>query len=63
MEERGISGGEILNALQHGVLSTNQCVAGTWRYLARRNDVEVCFAFGVDDHGNMLIIVTVIRKD
>lgn len=63
MEERGITGGEILNALRSGRLVTDQWVAGSWRYLARKNDVEVCFAFDLDEDGNVLVIVTVIRKD
>lgn len=63
MAERSITGGEILNALESGALSTDQCVAGVWRYLARKNDVEVCFCFDTDEDGNVLIVVTVIRKD
>jgi hypothetical protein len=63
MAERDITGGEILAALRGGSLRTDQCVAGTWRYLARKNDVEVCFCFEVDEDGNALIIVTVMRKD
>jgi hypothetical protein len=62
MEERDVTGAEIISALTSGALSTDQCVTGVWRYLARRNDVEVCFAFGIDERGNTLIIVTVIRK-
>lgn len=63
MAERNITGGQILAALSRGSLRTDQCVAGRWRYLARKNDVEVCFTFDVDDEGNLLIIVTVMRKD
>lgn len=62
MAERRITGMEIESALRSGALQTDQCAAGKWRYLARRNDVEVCFTFDVDDEGNMLIIVTVMRK-
>jgi hypothetical protein len=63
MEERNITGGEILTALRRGVLRTDSCVAGKWRYLARRSDVEVCFTFDIDDDGNLLVLVTVIRRD
>jgi hypothetical protein len=59
MAERQITGGMILAALR-GSLRTDQCVAGKWRYLARKNDVEVCFTFDVDEDGNLL--VTVMRK-
>jgi len=41
MAERQITGGMILAGLR-GSLRTDQCVAGRWRYLARKNDVEVC---------------------
>jgi len=61
MAERQITGGMILAALR-GSLRTDQCVAGKWRYLARKNDVEVCFTFDVDEDGNLLVIVTVMRK-
>jgi hypothetical protein len=61
MAERQITGGMILAALR-GSLRTDQCVAGTWRYLARKNGVEVCFTFDVDEDGNLLVIVTVMRK-
>lgn len=40
MEERNITGGEILAALRSGVLCTDSRVAGKWRYLARKNEVE-----------------------
>lgn len=63
MEERHITGGEIIAALVRGGLRTDSCVAGKWRYLARKRDVEVCFTFDIDDEGNLLVIVTVIRKD
>src|SRR4051812_29646505 len=63
MAERNVTGGEILAALRNGALRTDQCVQGTWRYLARKNDVEVCFMFDTDEEGNMLIIITVMRKD
>jgi hypothetical protein len=62
MAERQITGGMILAALR-GSLRTDQCVAGKWRYLARKNDVEVCFTFDVDEDGNLLVIVTVMRKE
>ena len=62
MEERQITGGQILAALR-GSLRTDQCVAGKWRYLGRKNDIEVCFTFDVDDEGNLLIILTLMRKD
>jgi hypothetical protein len=63
MEERHITGGEIIGALQRGSLRTDCCVAGKWRYLARKHDVEVCFTFDIDEEGNLLVLVTVIRKD
>jgi hypothetical protein len=63
MEERNITGGQILAALRSGALRTDSCVAGRWRYLARKNEVEVCFTFDVDDDGSLLVLVTVIRKD
>jgi hypothetical protein len=45
-----------------GSLRTDQRVAGKWRYLARKNDVEVCFTFDVNEDGNLLVIVTVMRE-
>lgn len=63
MAERNISGGQILAALARGALRTDQCVAGNWRYLASREGVEVCFMFDLDADGNMLIVITVMRKD
>jgi hypothetical protein len=60
MEERLVSGGQILAALR-GILCTDQCVAGKWRYLGRRNDVQVCFTFDVDEEGNLLLVVTVMK--
>ena len=35
MEERHITGGQILAALR-GTLRTDQCVAGRWRYIGRK---------------------------
>jgi hypothetical protein len=61
MAERGITGGQIVAALR-GVLRTDCCVAGRWRYLGRKNDVEVCFTFEIDDDGELLIVVTVMRN-
>ncbi len=55
--------GHLVVAALRGSLRTDQCVAGKWRYLARKNDVEVCFTFDVDDDGNLLVIVTVMRKE
>lgn len=63
MEERNITGGQILGALRSGTLSDDQCAAGVWRYLARKNDVEICFCFEVDEDGNVLVVVTLMRKD
>lgn len=60
MEERRITGGQILAAL-HGRLRTDSRVAGKWRYVGRKHDIEVCFTFDVDDEGNLLVIVTVMR--
>jgi hypothetical protein len=60
MAERGVSGGQILAALR-GVLRTNSCEAGRWRYIGRANDVEVVFTFETDEDGQMLIVVTVMR--
>ena len=62
MAERHITGGQILAALR-GVLKTSSCVAGKWRYSGRKNGVEVIFTFDVDDEGNLLVIVTLIRED
>lgn len=45
-----------------GSLRTDQRVVGKWRYLARKNDVEVCFTFDVNEDGNLLVIVTVMRE-
>ena len=62
MAERGFTGAEIHNTLLKGRLATDQCVAGKWRYLATHRDAATCFTFDVDDDGNMLVIVTLIRK-
>jgi hypothetical protein len=33
-----------------------------WRSSTRtKNDIEVCFTFDVDDEGNLLVIVTLMR--
>ena len=62
MAERNITGGQILASLRSGALTTTNASAdGTCRYLARKNDVEVCFCFEVDDEGNVLVIVTLMR--
>ncbi len=63
MDERDVSVAEIFSALRSGALNTNERVAGTWRYHASKEDLDVCFTFDVDDQGNALIIVTVIRRD
>jgi len=63
MAQRDISGGEILAALRSGSLAVDQCVVGVWRYLARKHDVEVCFCFDTDDDGNVVVVVTLMRKD
>jgi hypothetical protein len=60
MGERHVTGGQILAALR-GILRTDQCVAGRWRYLGRKNDVEVCFTFDVDEEGNLLLVVTIMK--
>jgi hypothetical protein len=60
MEERHVTGGQILAALR-GTLSTDQCVVGKWRYLGHKNDVEVCFTFDVDEEGNLLLVVTIMK--
>ena len=62
MEERSVTGAEILGALRSGSLQPASAPQGNWRYIARRNDVEVVFTFDVDDEGNTLIIITVIRR-
>lgn len=62
MAERGFTGGEIINTLTKGHLTTSSCVFGNWRYLATRGDAQIIFTFDVDDDGNMLVIVTLIRK-
>jgi hypothetical protein len=61
MAERGITGGQIIAALR-GALRTDCRVAGKWRYIGRKNDVEVCFTFDVDEDGELLIVVTVMRN-
>ncbi len=64
MAERGITGGQILAALSSGALSPDGSSGdGTCRYLARKNDVAVCFCFDVDEDGNLLVIITVMRKE
>jgi hypothetical protein len=62
MAQREITGGQILAALR-GVLATDSCVAGVWRYIGRKNDIAVVFCFEVDEDGNMLVVVTAMRKD
>ncbi len=60
MAERRVTGGQIIAALR-GALRTDCRVAGRWRYIGRKNEVEVCFTFEVDDDGELLIVVTVMR--
>lgn len=62
MEERHVSAAEIETTLRSGLRSTNSCVAGKWRYCARRNGIEVIFTFDLDEEGNLLIVVTVMRR-
>lgn len=62
MDERNVTAPEIEAALRSGALSTSSCVAGKYRYLACKGGVEVVFTFDVDDDGNLLVIVTVMRK-
>lgn len=62
MDERSVTAPEIESALRGGTLKTSSCVAGKWRYLARKGNVEVVFTFDVDDDGDLLVVVTVIRK-
>jgi hypothetical protein len=63
MEEQQVSAQEIESTLRRGVHTTTSCVAGKWRYCARRNGIEVVFTFDVDDEGNLLVVVTVMRKE
>lgn len=63
MEERDVTAPEVEATLRKGVHSTSSCVAGKWRYSARRKGVEVVFTFDVDDDGNLLVVVTVMRKE
>ena len=63
MHERHVSAPEIETTLRTGSHSTDSCVAGKWRYCARRNDLEVIFTFDVDEEGNLLVVVTVMRKE
>jgi hypothetical protein len=63
MDERHVSAPEIEATLRSGLLATDSCVAGKWRYRARKNDVEVIFTFDVDDEGNLLVVITVMRKE
>jgi hypothetical protein len=60
MAERRVTGGQIIAALR-GALRTDCCVAGKWRYIGRKNEVEVCFTFEVDEDGELLIVVTIMR--
>jgi hypothetical protein len=63
MEERHVSAPEVESTLRKGVHVTSSCDAGKWRYCARRNDVEIIFTFDHDDEGNLLVVVTVMRKE
>jgi hypothetical protein len=63
MDERHITAPEIEAVLRSGVHRTDSCVAGKWRYGARKNHLEVIFTFDLDDEGNLLVIVTVMRKE
>ena len=61
MAERSITGGQIVAALSRGTLRTDGRSGLKWRYLARKNAVEVSFMFDLDDEGNVLIILTVMN--
>jgi hypothetical protein len=62
MAERGFTGMEIENTLRKGALRTESCNAGVWRYEASRRDARIIFCFDVDSDGNVLVIVTLIRR-
>jgi len=62
MDERKVTASEIEATLRSGTLKTSSCIAGKWRYLARKGNVEVVFTFDVDDDGDLLVVITVIRK-
>ncbi len=62
MAERSFTGGEIMNVLTKGVLSTSGRDHDSWQYSARRNGAEIIFRFDFDDDGNLLVIVTLMRK-
>lgn len=62
MDERHVTAPEIENVLRSGALTSSGCVARKWRYLARRAGIEVVFTFDVDDDGNLLVVVTVMRN-
>jgi hypothetical protein len=63
MDERDVTTPEIEWALKAGALST-ECSDkdGCWRYRAVRQDLSVIFTFDVDEDGNVLVVVTVIRR-
>lgn len=62
MAERRITGGQILAALR-GSLRTESCDAGVWRYRGTKNGISVIFCFELDEDGNMLVIVTLLREE
>ena len=62
MAERHITGGQVVAALR-GTLTTDSCVAGVWRYAGRKNGIAAIFTFTIDEDGNRLIVVTLIRED
>jgi hypothetical protein len=63
MDERHVTAPAIEAVLRSGVHRTDSCVAGKWRYCARKSDIEVVFTFDIDDEGNLLVVVTVMRKE
>ncbi|HEY4243797.1 MAG TPA: hypothetical protein VGM88_28485 [Kofleriaceae bacterium] len=62
MAERNFTGLEIQNTLTRGSLRTESCNAGTWIYAATRRDAEIIFCFTIDDEGNRIVVVTLIRR-
>jgi hypothetical protein len=62
MQERNFTGLEIHHTLTLGTLRTESCVAGVWRYMASRRDANIVFCFDIDEEGNRVIIVTLIRR-
>ena len=62
MTERNITNPQIEACLRGGILSTEGLVHGAWRYRASGRGITVIFTFGLDDEGNLLVVVTTWRN-